>query len=102
MIIISKEIRAMNVLDTIAMYTKLGFYIHPGKSHLNPTQEITYLGFVLNSITMTIKLTTEKASTIKIECESALQDRKITIRQVARILGLLVSCFPGVMWGPPT
>ncbi|XP_044179688.1 uncharacterized protein LOC122961167 [Acropora millepora] len=49
---------------------------------------------------MTIKLTTEKASTIKIECESALQVRKITIRQVARILGLLVSCFPGVMWGP--
>ena len=91
---------AHSVLDTIAMYTKLGFYIHPGKSHLNPTQEITYLGFVLNSITMTIKLTTEKASTIKIECESALQVRKITIRQVARILGLLVSCFPGVMWGP--
>jgi len=91
---------AHSVLDTIAMYTKLGFYIHPGKSHLNPTQEITYLGFVLNSITMSIKLTTEKASTIKIECESALQVRKITIRQVARILGLLVSCFPGVMWGP--
>ena len=35
---------AHSVLDTIAMYTKLGFYIHPGKSHLNPTQEITYLG----------------------------------------------------------
>ena len=91
---------AHSVLDTIAMYTKLGFYIHPGKSHLNPTQEITYFGFVLNSITMSIKLTTEKASTIKIECEFALQVRKITIRQVARILGLLVSCFPGVMWGP--
>ena len=66
MIIISKEIRTMNVLDTIAMYTKLGFYIHPGKSYLNPTQEITYLGFVLNSITMSIKLTTEKASTINV------------------------------------
>ena len=49
---------------------------------------------------MSIKLTTEKASAIKIQCESALQVRKITIRQVARILGLLLSCFPGVMWGP--
>ena len=85
----------------ILLYTKLGFYIHPGKSHLNPTQEITYLGFVLNSIIMSIKLTTEKASTIKIECESALQVRKITIRQVARILGLLVSLvFQGSCGGP--
>jgi len=91
---------AHSVLDTITMYSKLGFYIHPEKSHLNPAQEITYLGFQLNSITMSIKLTTEKASKIKLECESALQMRRITIRQVARILGLLVSCFPGVMWGP--
>lgn len=101
MIIISKELRTMNVLTVclILLQCTLSWVsISTQENHTNPTQEITYLGFVLNA--MSIKLTTEKASTIKIECESALQVRKITITQVARILGLLVSCFPGVMWGP--
>lgn len=89
-----------SVLDTISMYSKLGFYIHPEKSKLHPAQEITYLGFILNSVSMTVKLTNAKASQIQLECNSTLKLRKITVREVARLLGLIISSFPGVMWGP--
>lgn len=96
----SHEDCVKSVLDTISAYSKLGFYIHPEKSILYPSQEITYLGFTLNSVHMTVKLTNEKAIKIQQECISIIKLRTITIRQVARLLGLIVSSFPGVMWGP--
>ncbi|XP_068757998.1 uncharacterized protein [Montipora capricornis] len=39
-----------NVFYTISLLDKVGFVIHPEKSVLLPTQIITFLGFVLNSI----------------------------------------------------
>ena len=49
-----------NVLNTIKILRSLGFTIHPDKSKFIPTQCITYLGFTLNSVQMTITLTLEK------------------------------------------
>ena len=54
-----------NVHDTAALLLSLGFTIHPDKSFLKPTQVIIFLGFVINSIEMTITLTTEKKGKIK-------------------------------------
>ena len=49
---------------------------------------------------MTVRLTIEKKQKIKNAC-TALQERsKYTIREVASVLGLLVSSFPDVMYGP--
>ena len=49
-----------NVNDTIIMLQSLGFTIHPDKSVLKPTQNLMYLGFIINSKDMTLKLTEEK------------------------------------------
>ena len=49
-----------NVIDTATLFTKLGFYIDPEKSILVPTQQLTFLGFVLDSIAMSVTLTEEK------------------------------------------
>ena len=43
-----------NVLSTIEILRSLGFTIHPDKSKFIPTKCITYLGFILNSVQMTI------------------------------------------------
>ena len=51
-----------NVLSTTEIIRSLGFTIHPEKSKFIPTQCITFLGFVLNSVQMTITLTLEKKS----------------------------------------
>ena len=53
-----------NVLKAIEILRSLGFTLHPKKSKFIPTQCITYLGFILNSVQMTITLTLEKKEKI--------------------------------------
>ena len=55
---------------------------------------------MLNSINMIISLTNEKAKKIKEACEKLLQSPQPTIREVARVIGMLTASFPGVMFGP--
>ena len=65
-----------------------------------PTQQITYLGFELNSITMTVKLTKERATNIKHKCATILAAQQVTILILAQVIGHLLSSFPGVEHGP--
>ena len=48
------------LIETLMLLERLGFVIHPSKSVLIPVQEITFLGFLINSRSMTIRLTDEK------------------------------------------
>ena len=89
-----------NVIDTISSLDKVGFVIHPEKSVLLPTQIITFLGFVLNSILMQVSLTPERAQKLKDACENLPATASPSIRDVAHVLGLMTSSFPGVMYGP--
>ena len=83
-----------NIMDTVTLFTKLGFTVHPVKSVLQPQQKIDFLGFVLNSITMMVTLTESKAVKVKSACENLLHQRTTTIRSVAQVIGFLVSSFP--------
>ena len=85
-----------NIMDTVTLFTKLGFTVHPVKSVLQPQQKIDFLGFVLNSITMMVTLTESKAVKVKSACENLLHQRTTTIRSVAQVIGFLVSSFPAV------
>lgn len=89
-----------NVIDTITLLTKLGFVMHPLKSAFNPSQEIVILGFILNSISMTIRLTQNKKDTLCRDCKVLSHKKSPTIREVARVLGKIISSFPGVKHGP--
>lgn len=91
---------AFNVYSTVTLFQSLGFVIHPEKSEFIPSQELTFLGFVLNSVLMRVSLTPDKASSIKHACQKLLVDKQPTIRTVSRVIGLLVASFPGVMYGP--
>ena len=51
-----------NVIDTTLLFDKLGLVVHPDKSIFILTQVLTILGLVMNSVTMTIQLTKEKAT----------------------------------------
>ena len=79
-----------NVLETV---------IHPDKAVFNPTQQLIILGFVLNSVNMTITLTQEKALALQTACTLLPNTASPTMREVARVLGKMVSSFPGVMYG---
>ena len=51
-----------NVAVTTKLFTDLGFILNYEKSVFDPKQVITFLGFVLNSVTLTVALTPEKAT----------------------------------------
>ena len=89
-----------NVIETMSLFAELGFVIHPIKSNLIPSQELTILGFILNSVDMSVRLSSNKKSSLKKDCTSLLKEKKFTIREVARVIGKIVSSFPGVMHGP--
>ncbi|CAB4028257.1 Hypothetical predicted protein, partial [Paramuricea clavata] len=55
-------------LHAVELLISLGFMIHPEKSIITPTQIIEFLGFVLNSILMIVKLTDRKAEKITKLC----------------------------------
>ena len=90
---------AQNIMDTVEMATDGGFVIHPEKSIFVPTQNIEFLGFWINSVTMTVKLSSEKAQKIRQLCLDLLGFRKPTIRTVARVVGKMVAAFPAVLFG---
>ena len=82
------------------MFDNLGLVVHPEKSVLVPAQRLVFLGFILDSILMRISLTPEKACRVKNACKQLVNTVLPSIRQVAQVLGLLTSSFPGVMYGP--
>ena len=95
----SSFLNILKILDTVDTFRSLGFIIHPEKSMFEPKQEIEFLGFLLNSISMTIRLPTAKAAYVKKACVNLLDKGKITVRELAHVIGLLVSSLPGVQFG---
>ena len=88
-----------NVQDTVDAFQKLGFVINPEKSVFIPTQEIEFLGFLLNSILMTIRLPPTKAAHVRRTCQNLLLKTEMTIRETAQVIGLIVSSLPAVQFG---
>ena len=90
-----------NVIDTIVLFDSLGWVIHPRKSILTPTQKLVTLGFMINSISMAIRLTADKANDLKQACGRLLKSyRPLTMTKVASVIGKIVASFPGVTYGP--
>ena len=90
----------MNVNETSNLFRDLGFYISDEKSITKPTQNIEYLGFILNSIDMTVSLNSTQIATIKSVCTDSLNKNTFKIREAAQLIGTLVSCSVGVESGP--
>ena len=88
-----------NVKDTIKILRALGFTIHCEKSILYPTQKLTFLGFIFDSVNMSITLTKEKFLKIVHLCDSLCKNLHPTIREVAKVIGNLVASFPAVPYG---
>ena len=89
-----------NIPDTVQLVDSLGFTVHPDKSVLIPTQEIVFVGFVLNSKSMTVRLTPKKADDIVKMCHVLLKLEFIVIRDLAKFIGKLVASEPGVQYAP--
>ena len=88
-----------NGISTMNLLRQLGFKIQNEKSVLIPTPSIQFLGFILNSICMRISLSHEKSANIKEYIIHILAQSKITIRELASVIGKIVACFPAFLYG---
>ena len=90
-----------NVDDTVRLFESLGFIVHYKKSVLNPCKKLKFLGYWIDSESMKVSLPIEKVEKVKSACVGLLERRNsVTIRQLAQTIGILVSCFPAVLYGP--
>ena len=85
-----------NITTTTSLLTALGFKIFLEKSVLIPTQTIKFLGFILNSITMTISLPELRQVRIICLCKKLREVTILKIRKMASTIGTLVSALPAV------
>lgn len=89
-----------NINDTYNLLLALGFQISEEKSITKPTKILEHLGFILNSVNMTVSLTKEKIENIRLLSQNALDNKTCTIREAAQLIGTYVSCSVGVPYGP--
>jgi len=79
---------------------KCGFVINQKKSVFVAAQEVTFLGFVINTDTMMITLSDEKKAHYVQMCRKMYNSNRCTIRELSQLIGTLVSSFSGVQYGP--
>ena len=77
-------------------YDECGFIVNVEKSQLVPVNEILYLGFIINSITMRLQLPVVKLEKIVSACKALLAKHQPSVGDVAKVTGLLVSALPAV------
>ncbi|WAQ97754.1 POL-like protein [Mya arenaria] len=85
-----------NIFDTIELMDSLGLTVYPSKSSLIPSRQITFVGFILCSETMTVRLTTDKMIEIKTLCIQMVNSKFITIRKFAKLIGMMLPSEPGI------
>ncbi|XP_013393681.1 uncharacterized protein LOC106161315 isoform X1 [Lingula anatina] len=88
-----------NLNATVTLLSKLGFIINEDKSVLRPTSKLKFLGNVIDSDKMIVTLPLDRQEKIISACEELYNVSKAPIRQVARVIGLLVASFSAVDYG---
>ena len=89
-----------NIMDSVKILTDLGFVIHPEKSVLEPSTKIKFLGFILDSSEMVVRLPEDKADNVIDLCRKLLRKSRPSIREVAGLIGHLVSITAAVVMAP--
>ena len=90
----------INISDTVKLIDSLGLTTHPEKSIVIPTQCIEFLGFLLNSIDMTVRLAPRKVVKLKEQAHKIMKSKTISIREFAKLIGIMVAAEPGVKYAP--
>ena len=96
----SKQMLREQIYQVLFLIKNLGFIIDSKKSLLSPTQEIEFLGMIVNSQTMEIKLPGQKIKTIRLEACQMLDHLQPTAQRVSQLLGKLNATSPALQMAP--
>lgn len=81
-------------------FNNLGFTVNFKKSVLVPTKRIVFFGLIIDSAEFKVFLTEEKIEKILSLGEKLLNQKCVTVRQLASFIGLIVHAFNAVLLGP--
>ena len=82
------------------LITSLRFTINWKKTVQEPTQTIEFLGFIINSIKMTLSVSLEKLNNLITECKRLLSNPLTTLRNLSHVIGLTMSVTLAVLLAP--
>lgn len=88
-----------NINETCALLRSVGFIINDKKSNIIPTQTCEFLGFVIDSEELSVKLSNEKRSSLVKAVESFKLKNVTTIREFSQLIGRLIAACPGIDYG---
>lgn len=102
MIIMAKSVHEAQTHLASAMHllTALGFILNLKKSVLSPVQRLEFLGFLLDSRTMTISLPCSKIQTIQSLVREIWDQDRVSVLKLSQLLGMLVATHPAVLPAP--
>ena len=90
---LSTEESARHTNFVVFLLESLGFIINREKSCLQPQSHLTYLGFEIDTKCMTISVPDLKLKKLQFEGTQIISKEVVTIRQLAKVIGLIVSTF---------
>ena len=96
----SEEACCPATLPAPQLLNYLGSVIHPTKSAFHPTQRLEVLRFPLDFTAMTVRLTPKNADKVVVLCQKAVRAQEFSIREIASLIGTLVSTYPWVELDP--
>lgn len=88
-----------NCHTTVTLLECLGFIINREKSILIPSQVTEYLGFIFNTVDMTLCLPDRKKQNTSSLLKKFYDKNKCTIREFSQLIGTLISNCPAVPYG---
>ena len=75
----------------------LSFILNEKKRVTTLQRRIEFLGFVVDTVQMTLSLPPEKTAKLQKECRHASNQGHQTARQLAHLIGVMISCIPAVL-----
>ena len=87
---------------TTAQYLleNLRFVINLEKSCFQPTQQLEFLGFVVNTLDMTLLLPDCKVEAIKSHCSKMLLHHEVSVRELSQLIGKLTASIHAIFPAP--
>jgi len=96
----TRDLAKQHANFVLTLLESLGFVVNYVKSVLEPSKQIEFLGFHINTETLCISLPRDKVRKIRTVCQKLIDDPNITVRELSKFLGLLSSSIQAVFPAP--
>ena len=96
----SEAILRDHIKGVVYLLKNLGFVINDPKSLLEPRRLIDFLGFLVNSLSVELKLPDDKVKNIRGEARKSLANERITVLSLSRILGKMNTATKAITMAP--